>query len=355
MFKKLFITLVVFLPVLLYGQNANIVINTGGNVPINLPTNTVNKTGSYTLLNGLTGTPSYGWQQLSGPNTAVITNDNTLTPTISGLVQGSYMFQFNVVITTSGGQTHWNQAYFTITVEPALAHNPPTVNAGTDQLITLPDNTISLDGTVTAVNGYSIFSHAWSKLSGPTATITGLGELSTNVALTTSGTYTFRLTATDNVGLSAFDDVVIIVNPVPPSGGAWASTTGTSVHQYNTNNGAIILGAQNLPAAAENGTKLVVNGNLLAQKVTVTQGTWADFVFEKDYRILPLKNLQKFIDKNKHLPGVPSARQAINKPLDVAKTQALLLQKIEELTLYTLEQNRKIEALQKQVNKLKKR
>jgi hypothetical protein len=362
MFRKLFIVLLVVLPALVSGQNANIVINTGGNVTITLPSSSVNKTGSYNLVNGLSGTLTFGWQQISGPNTATITDDNTLTPKISGLIQGEYMFQFNVIVTSSNGQNHWNQAYFTITVNPSPAHNPPTVNAGSDQSITLPDNTISLSGTVAAANGYMIDSKAWTKISGPSANINSAGELTTNVTITTSGNYVFRLTATDNTGLSAYDEVIVSVNTALPSGGAWASTSGASVHQYNTNNGAIILGAQNLPSAAENGTKLVVNGNLLAQKVTVIQGSWADFVFEKNYTLLPLKDLQQYINKYEHLPGVPSAKEVSGTALDVAKTQALLLQKIEELTLYVIAQDKKIEqqckkldAQQRQIKSLKRK
>lgn len=92
--------------------------------------------------------------------------------------------------------------------------------------------------------------------------------------------------------------------------------------------------------------KLSVNGNIRCKKVTVTLNGWADYVFEKDYELIPLPQLEKFIQLNKHLPDVPSAREVEEHGLDLGNNQATLLKKIEELTLYVIEQNKEIKSLE---------
>lgn len=83
--------------------------------------------------------------------------------------------------------------------------------------------------------------------------------------------------------------------------------------------------------------KLAVEGTIGARKLKVTQTTWADDVFKPAYKLKSLKEVEHFILKNKHLPGVPSEKQVMGNDIDVADTQALLLKKIEELTLYVIE------------------
>lgn len=74
---------------------------------------------------------------------------------------------------------------------------------------------------------------------------------------------------------------------------------------------------------------------------------WADFVFDKTYRLPSLDSIAAYIKENNHLPGIPTAAEVEKNGLDVAATEAKLLEKIEQLTLYTIE-------LQKQVDELKK-
>ncbi|MBL7929228.1 MAG: hypothetical protein JNL47_07125 [Bacteroidia bacterium] len=94
---------------------------------------------------------------------------------------------------------------------------------------------------------------------------------------------------------------------------------------------------------------LYVADGILAEKVKVAlhnSAAWADFVFEKDYKLMPLKELEIFITKNKHLPEIPSSEEAVSEGVDLAQMTARLLQKIEEQTLYIIELNRKIEKLE---------
>lgn len=89
---------------------------------------------------------------------------------------------------------------------------------------------------------------------------------------------------------------------------------------------------------------LYVNGTVLATKLVVKKygDWWPDYVFDSSYSLMPLPALKNYITLNKHLPGVVSAGEVEKKGVDVADTQAVLLHKIEELTLYILQQQKEI-------------
>lgn len=109
----------------------------------------------------------------------------------------------------------------------------------------------------------------------------------------------------------------------------------------------IILGisktnsTNNYPA----GYRLYVEDGILTERMKVSVKTgadWADYVFAKDYALKSLDSVETYIQANKHLPDVPSAQQVVNEGIDVAKMDAKLLQKIEELTLYMIDMNKKL-------------
>ncbi len=87
------------------------------------------------------------------------------------------------------------------------ANQPPTANAGADKAITLPTNSVTLNGSGSDPDG-SIASYSWTKVSGGAATIAAPASASTTITGLVQGSYTFRLTVTDNQGASAVDDVV---------------------------------------------------------------------------------------------------------------------------------------------------
>lgn len=96
------------------------------------------------------------------------------------------------------------------------------------------------------------------------------------------------------------------------------------------------------------GYKLYVETGILTEKVKVAiKGTsnWADYVFEKDYKMLPLNEVESYIKENKHLPGIPSANEVIKDGIDLAAMDAKLLEKVEELTLYIIKLEKEINAL----------
>ncbi len=94
---------------------------------------------------------------------------------------------------------------------------------------------------------------------------------------------------------------------------------------------------------------LAVNGTALFNKVKVKLYPWPDYVFEPEYNLLPLTKLEEYIKKYKHLPNVATAKEVESDGVDVGETQAALLRKIEELTLYIIEQNKRIEVLEKKI------
>lgn len=83
--------------------------------------------------------------------------------------------------------------------------------------------------------------------------------------------------------------------------------------------------------------KLAVEGTIGARKIKVAQSTWADFVFDNDYCLPSLSELEKYIDKHRHLPGIPTAEQVEKEGVDLGEMNVKLLQKVEELTLYLIE------------------
>jgi len=102
--------------------------------------------------------------------------------------------------------------------------------------------------------------------------------------------------------------------------------------------------------------KLIVQTGILTEKVKVAgleTSDWADYVFEEDYEMLSIDELEDYVTENKHLPNVPSAQEVAENGLDLAKTDATLLEKIEESYLYIIELNKKFDALEAENNNLK--
>lgn len=92
--------------------------------------------------------------------------------------------------------------------------------------------------------------------------------------------------------------------------------------------------------------KLAVEGTIGARRVNVTQTNWADYVFETDYKLPTLAEVERFIKQHKHLPDIPTAREIEANGLDLGDSQAALLKKIEELTLYLIEQDKERKEVQ---------
>ncbi|PXX95175.1 hypothetical protein DF185_22615 [Marinifilum breve] len=98
-------------------------------------------------------------------------------------------------------------------------------------------------------------------------------------------------------------------------------------------------------------TKLEVAGTIKATEIKVVAQT-ADFVFEDDYQLKDLSEVEQFITTNKHLPDIPSAKQMEENSVGLAEMNKLLLQKVEELTLYVIQQQKEISQLKAKEEKI---
>ncbi len=109
--------------------------------------------------------------------------------------------------------------------------------------------------------------------------------------------------------------------------------------------GNVGIGVTTLPT----GYKLAVAGDMIAERVVVKlqSSGWPDYVFTPTYHLATLPEVEKYIEQNHHLPNIPSAKEVADKGIDVGAMNTKFMEKIEELTLYLIEQNKKLEALEK--------
>jgi hypothetical protein len=96
---------------------------------------------------------------------------------------------------------------------------------------------------------------------------------------------------------------------------------------------------------------LRVNGKIDANEVKVSLNHWNDYVFQDDFKLMPLSELESFVSKNKHLPEIPSEKEILNDGINIGEMNALLLKKIEELTLYIIDQQKQIDELKNHIQK----
>jgi hypothetical protein len=134
--------------------------------------------------------------------------------------------------------------------------------------------------------------------------------------------------------------------------------SGIDIFSVNTN-GLVSIGNNgfNVPGLgiAAPPYSLVVGRGILTEKLKVALSSdavnWSDYVFDADYKRLPVNEVEDFVKKNKHLPNIPSANEVYTNGLDVAQMDAALLRQIEELWLHVIDLKKENEALKKQLNK----
>ncbi|MFI5161962.1 MAG: hypothetical protein ACHQHN_11830 [Sphingobacteriales bacterium] len=123
-----------------------------------------------------------------------------------------------------------------------------------------------------------------------------------------------------------------------PGNGLWSS------------NGNLSLGTTDAK-----GYMLAVNGNIHSRQVNVDLNGWNDYVFNRGYRLKTLSAISAYIDKNHHLPDIPSGQEMIKNGLDVGEMNKLLMKKVEELTLYLIENDKQMTAQNAKLAKLGER
>lgn len=105
-----------------------------------------------------------------------------------------------------------------------------------------------------------------------------------------------------------------------------------------------------LTVASDLTVSLKVTGQIIAQVLDVAP----DYVFEKDYNLMPLREIEKYVTKNKHLPDVPTGKEINKNGVSVGEMSMVLLKKVEELTLHMIELEKKNAGMEAEIAKLKK-
>ncbi len=148
----------------------------------------------------------------------------------------------------------------------------------------------------------------------------------------------------------------------------WHGTGGAVIEPIKTDNstGILYLGGYDTPTntffARSGGTvgigttntrgyKLAVNGKIRAREIVVEATPWPDYVFKKGYELPSLTKVAEHIKTKGHLPNIPTEQEVINHGVSLGEINAKLLEKIEELTLYTIQQEEKLLKLQKKNEK----
>jgi hypothetical protein len=184
------------------------VVDAGEDQVITLPTDSVTLQGTAedpdgTIIN-------YQWEKIAGPKSFKIVSPGQPQTVVSGLQAGTYQFE----LTATDNTNEATSDTVIVSVIGSTTNKPPVANAGEDQAVTLPLNTVSLSGSGIDADG-TIASYSWTKVSGPYQFTIDDNDIAKPVLSDLAeGTYTFRLTVTDNSGATATDDVSIVVNPI---------------------------------------------------------------------------------------------------------------------------------------------
>tara|TARA_R110002051_G_scaffold138268_1_gene211018 strand:- start:19120 stop:20940 length:1821 start_codon:yes stop_codon:yes gene_type:complete len=172
--------------------------------------------------------------------------------------------------------------------------------------------------------------------------------------LTPSTSYTFTVFARDAAGNTS--TVSNTANVLTSSGGGEINYSSTNANLPTIDwQGRDLYATQNVGIGTTNtqGYRLAVAGNVVAEEIKVAlQVNWPDFVFENDYTLPTLKEVEEHIIKNGYLINMPSASTVKENGIKLGEMNAMLLQKIEELTLYTIAQEKKIKLLEIENNKI---
>ncbi len=157
----------------------------------------------------------YDWLQVSGPSQSIIPLRNDAAVTVTNLVQGTYIFRLTI----------WDNKYQPSSTEivfingsPYAINKLPVTNAGKDTVITLPKDSLLLDGSASYDEDGNIIKFQWTYVSGPAVPVLGTTVAAkTNASKLVQGTYYFKLTTWDNKYEASHDMIMVKVNaPLPP-------------------------------------------------------------------------------------------------------------------------------------------
>jgi hypothetical protein len=250
-------------------RRRGLVIKTGPDQTITLPKTSVTVDGS-----GSEGNIRYfRWSKDWGSSGARIKSPNSARTDITGLKQGVYRFRLK--ITDRYGRSLQDTIRITVkgtgddTPPPSGNNQAPVVNAGSNQTITQPASSVTLNGSASDADG-SIASYRWTKVSGSGGTIASPNSRTTSVTNLTPGTYVFNLKATDNDGAAGNKSVTVTVKPsgttTPPPGGG--GNYGTLMYSTGYNSQSDIV----------NGSNQLGQGSISTSKYKVGPGSFRSMV-----------------------------------------------------------------------------
>jgi hypothetical protein len=222
------------------------------------------------------------------------------------------------------------------------------LSGGTISPSSLTINSGESPGTISTVasasGGDGTYSYQWEiSTNGSTfSNITGATGTSYSAPTLTQSTW-YRRKVTDGASAVAYSNVSAIA--VTTGGGDCLWDNQITYINYP---GKVGINVSTYPSGDYS---LAVNGKLKAKEIVVELTGWADYVFDRNYNLKTLEEVENFIQKNKHLPEMPSAKEVEANGVSVGEMNMLLLKKVEELTLYIINQQKEIDALKKQMSK----
>ncbi|WP_395632900.1 beta strand repeat-containing protein [Flavobacterium sp.] len=324
-------------------------VNGVASTPVNLPpriTQTLSQSGNViTLSNGggsftlptFTDTDNDAQSLALSGNVLSISNGNSVTlPAQSPQT----LSQSGNVVTLSNGGGSFTLPSFTDTDAQSLTLTGNVLSISNGNSVTLPPHTpqtLSQSGnTITLSNGGGSFNlPTTSVVAGTNVTVTGTGTTANPFTVSANDTSLYANNGIINQATTISGNRVVDMN----NSNIWFSTANS------TSNGKIYLGSTAVYPNATGNYRLFVEGGILTEKIKValrSSANWADYVFANDYKLMPLNEVEAFVKTNKHLPGIDSAEQLAKDGIDVAQMQSKQMEKIEELTLYIIDQDKKI-------------
>jgi hypothetical protein len=258
------------------------------------------------------------------------------------------------VVTLSNGGGSFTLPSLTDTDAQSLTLTGNVLSISNGNSVTLPaqsPQTLSQSGnTITLSNGGGSFNlPITSVVAGTNVTVTGTGTTANPFTVSANDTSLYANNGIINQATTVSGNRVVDMN----NSNIWFSTANS------TSNGKMYLGSTAIYPNTTGNYRLFVEGGILTEKVKValrSSANWADYVFANDYKLMPLNEVEAFVKTNKHLPGIDSAEQLAKDGIDVAQMQSKQMEKIEELTLYIIDQDKKIaeqaKALEKNAKEL---
>ena len=219
----------------------------------------------------------------------------------------------------------------TVTVGSGGGDTTPPSNPSNLTSSSTTSNSTQLNWTASndnvGVTGYDIYRNSINIGSSPTNSYFASG-------LTASTTYSFYVIAKDAAGNSSNTSNTINVETTGSGGG------GGGTAQWN--------GSSNNTGSINRNGEVIVEGDIKAKKVIVKFNVFSDYVFDENYALMPISDLEKFVQKNNHLPNIPSEKEIIQSDIGLSELAILQMEKIEELALYIIELNKRLKHLEEE-------